>query len=232
MSVTAEQALARVSITLQHHLVRERQYYGPLCGTSRASPRALQPGSVLLQLDDDNPPLAPSSVPPLGERTFMGNHYDEIMKELNARNDEVAFLSAQKSDRDVVIQNAECHIRSAEAALHHESQQRDVAISMAREVATGQSAVLLQVEHQAECRVMEQAAQASRMSTMYADAERQIIALENMVRESKAKTEESSQLLSGSVSAVYALEGETYRLQQTVIAYREEATQLKRRTMS
>ena len=90
----------------------------------------------------------------------MGNHYAEIMKELNAKNDDVAFLSAQKIDRDSVIQNAEIHIRSAEAALHHESQQRDVAISMAREVATGQSAALLQVEHQAEYRVVEQAAQA------------------------------------------------------------------------
>ena len=72
----------------------------------------------------------------------MGDHYAEIMKELSAKNDEVAFLNAQRSDRDVVIQNAEVHIRSAEAALHLESQQRDVAVSMAREVATGQSAVL------------------------------------------------------------------------------------------
>ncbi len=72
----------------------------------------------------------------------MGDHYAEIMKELNAKNDEVAFLNAQRSDRDAVIQNAEVHIHSAEAALHIESQQRDVAISMAREAAIGQSAVL------------------------------------------------------------------------------------------
>ena len=72
----------------------------------------------------------------------MGDHCAEIMKELNAKNDEVAFLSAQRSDRDADIQHAEVHISSAEAALHLESQQRDVAISMAREVATGQSAVV------------------------------------------------------------------------------------------
>ena len=80
----------------------------------------------------------------------MGAHYAEIMKELNAQNDEVASLNAQRNDRDVVIQNAEAHIRTAEAALHLESQQRDVAISMAREVATGQYAVLLQFEQQAD----------------------------------------------------------------------------------
>ena len=69
------------------------------------------------------------------------------MKELNAKNDEVAFFNAQRSDRDAVIPNAEAHIRTAEAALHLESQQRDVAISMAREVALGQYTVLLQYEY-------------------------------------------------------------------------------------
>jgi protein subunit release factor B len=58
----------------------------------------------------------------------MGDHYAEIMKELNAKNDEVAFLNAQRSDRDAAIHNAEVHIRSAEAALHLETQQRDVVI--------------------------------------------------------------------------------------------------------
>ena len=107
----------------------------------------------------------------------MGDHYAEFMKELNAKNDEVAFLNAQRNDRDAVIQNAEAHIRTAAAALHLESQQRDVAISMAREVATGQSAVLLPFEQQAERQKVEQAAQASRVTTMYADAEQQIFTL-------------------------------------------------------
>ena len=66
----------------------------------------------------------------------MGSHHEEIMKELNAKNDDVAFLHAQINNRDVAIQCAEAHIRSAEAALYIESQQRDVAVSMALEVAT------------------------------------------------------------------------------------------------
>ena len=48
-----------------------------------------------------------------------------------------------------------------------------------------------------------------------------------MVLDAKAKSEESSQLLSGSASAVYALEGETSRLQQTINIHREEIVQLK-----
>ena len=56
-------------------------------------------------------------------------------------NDEVASLYAQRSDRDAIIRNAEAHVRSAEEAVHFESQQRDVAMSMAREVASGQTAV-------------------------------------------------------------------------------------------
>ena len=48
------------------------------------------------------------------------------------------------------IQFAEAHLRKTEAALQLESQQRDVAVSMAREVACGQSAVLQQDELQIE----------------------------------------------------------------------------------
>ena len=75
------------------------------------------------------------------------------------------FLNAHKSYRDAVNQNAEAHIRIVEAALHLESQQRDVAISMAREVATGPSAVLHQYEQQVERQTVEQAAQADRANT-------------------------------------------------------------------
>ena len=49
-----------------------------------------------------------------------------------------------------------------------------------------------------------------------------------MVQEAKAKTEEYAQLLSGSVSTVYALEGETSELQQTIVMRCEEITQLTR----
>ena len=105
----------------------------------------------------------------------MGDHYAEIMKELSAQNDKVAFLECTEERQDVVIQNAEAHFRTAEAALYLESQQRDVAISMAREVATGQSAGLLPYEQQIERQRVEQAAQASHANTMYLDAERQTL---------------------------------------------------------
>ena len=49
-----------------------------------------------------------------------------------------------------------------------------------------------------------------------------------MVRDAKAKTEEHAQLLSGSVSTVYALEGETSRLQQTISMHCEAIVQLNR----
>ena len=55
---------------------------------------------------------APSALPPQGH-TVMGSHYEEIMKELNARSDEVAYLNAQKNDRDAVVQNAETHFRTS-----------------------------------------------------------------------------------------------------------------------
>ncbi len=84
---------------------------------------------------------------------------------------------------------------------------------MAREVATGQSAALLQYEQQVERQRVEQAAQAGRATTMYIHAEQQIFAVQCIVQYANAKTEEYAQLLSGSVSTVYALEGETSRLQ-------------------
>ena len=55
-------------------------------------------------------------------------NYAEIMKELSAKNGEVAFLNAQRNDRDVVRQNAAAHFRTAEAALHVEAEQGDAAI--------------------------------------------------------------------------------------------------------
>ena len=95
---------------------------------------------------------------------------------------------------------------------------------MASEVASGQTVVLQRLERRAQTQMVEQAAQADRVTVMYASAEQQVFSLEHMVREAKAKAEESSQLLSGSVSAVYALEGEASRLQQTINMRCEEAT--------
>ena len=131
----------------------------------------------MLQLEDDNPPMAAPFGPP--DQTVMGMHFAEIMRELNAQNDEVASLYAQRNERDTIIENAEVHVRSAEQALHLESQQRDVVISMAREVASGQSAVLHQMEQRTNDHIVEQAAQADRATVLYANAEQQIFSLEN-----------------------------------------------------
>jgi hypothetical protein len=57
----------------------------------------IQVGYMILHLDDDNQPLAPPSALPR-EQTNTGNQYVEIMRELNAKNDEVASLCAQRKD--------------------------------------------------------------------------------------------------------------------------------------
>ena len=67
---------------------------------------------MMLQLEDDNPPLAALIGPP--DHTIMGEHFADIMQELNAKNDEVVSLHAQRGERDAIIRNAEAHVRSAE----------------------------------------------------------------------------------------------------------------------
>ena len=62
----------------------------------------------------------------------MVNQYDEIMRELNAKNDEVASLNAHARGKDEAVFIAESRLRLEEAALHMESQQHEVAMSMAR----------------------------------------------------------------------------------------------------
>ena len=128
---------------MQQHLLGDRQDYGPLINSGRTSPRVVQVGSMLLQLDDTDTPLAPPSAPPTQERTVMGTTMRKSCRSSTRKHDEVAFLNAQRNYRDVVIQNAKAHFRTAEAALQLESQQIDVAISMAREVAIGQYVVLV-----------------------------------------------------------------------------------------
>ena len=91
----------------------------------------VQVGSMMLQFEDDNPPLAPPCVPPQ-EQTNIGNQYKAIMRVLNANNDEIASLCAQHKDKDVAIQFAEAYLRNTEVALQTESQQREKATAMAR----------------------------------------------------------------------------------------------------
>ncbi|MFM7989781.1 MAG: hypothetical protein ACKPKO_61755, partial [Candidatus Fonsibacter sp.] len=72
------------------------------------------------------------------------------------------------------LQVAESRLRSEEAALRMESHQHEVAMSMARGVASGQCSVLRQFEFQFEYEKAEQAAQAGRVDTVLRDAGYQI----------------------------------------------------------
>ena len=118
---------------MQQHLMRYRQEYGLLISSGRVSPRVVQIDSMLLPLDDAQPPLAPLVEAP-EEHIGMRDHDDAIMRELSAKHDEVAELSVQKSSQYRTMQLAEAHIRTVESQLHVEAQQRDLAVPMAREV--------------------------------------------------------------------------------------------------
>ena len=109
----------------------------------------------------------------------MRDHYDAIMRELNAKSGEVAELSAQKSSQDSIFQFAEAHIRTTESQLHVEAQQRDLAVLMAKEVGTGQVEVFQQYARER----LEQTAQAGRLCSAVANADKKVDVLEVMLRE-------------------------------------------------
>ena len=81
-STPAEQASVQMDASMRRILTRDCYEFGPLVGQGRASPRAMRAGSMLLQLDDAQPPLPPPASVPVN--TDMGRRYEEIMKELNA----------------------------------------------------------------------------------------------------------------------------------------------------
>ena len=155
-STSAEQASAQMDASMQRILSRDRQDFGPLVGQGRVSPRAVHVGSMLLQLDGVQPPLPPPASVPVN--TDMERHYEEIMKELNVKNDEVAALSHPKCDQDSTIQYTEAELKKTSLFVT-EAQQRDMAMEMAKEVSTGQAEVLRQCEQQS----MAKTAQASRL---------------------------------------------------------------------
>ena len=74
----------------------------------------------------------------------------------------------------------------------------------------------------------EQTAQAGRLDSAVQIANESVYRLEVMLHESRRESEEESQLLSGSVSAVYALEGESMRAQRVIIVQGEEMSQASR----
>ena len=216
-SKSVEQTLAQMTASAQQRLMRDRQEYGPLIGSGRVSPRVVQTGSMIFPLDDVQLFLAPPLEAPVGQ-SKMEDHYEAIMRELNAKNDEVAVLSAQRSDQDRTIQLAEAHLRTTESQVHVESQQRDLVVSMAKEVGTGQAEVFQPYERDN----VEQTAQTSRMSSAIVDADNKVPVLEVLLHGSHVRTEEATQLLSGSVSSVFAFEGEALKLQHIISVRNEE----------
>ena len=72
---------------------------------------------------------------------------------------------------------------------------------MGREVGAGQAEVFQKFERDK----VEHTARASRMSSAIADAGKKVEYLETMLRDSHSRIEEAMQLLSGSLSSVYAL---------------------------
>ena len=128
----------------------DRQEYGPLNSSARLSSRVAQVRSLILPLDDAQTPLPPPASLP--------SPLNPLIRELQAKDDEVAVLRAQRSDQDSTIRMAEGHLHDKETYLITESQQRDLATTMAKEVHTGAAEVFQRYA----CEKIEQTAQASR----------------------------------------------------------------------
>ena len=102
---------------MQQQLMRDCQEIGPLIGSGRVSPRVVQIGSMMLY--GFRPPLAPPSE--ARGQSRMEYHYEAVMRELHAKNDEVVVLSVQRSDQYRTIQLAEARLRTIESQLRVES---------------------------------------------------------------------------------------------------------------
>ena len=107
---------------------------------------------------------------------------------------------------------------NAEVRLADESQLRDLAISLAKEVGTGQAAVYQQYEIGRN----EQAAQTCRMNRTIVDVGAQVERSGTMLRETQSQNVECAQLFSESISSVYALEGEVSSTKNITLIRDEE----------
>ena len=170
-STSVEQSVAQMAASMQQQLMRDCQEIGPLIGSGRVSPRVVQIGSMMLY--GFRPPLAPPSE--ARGQSRMEYHYEAVMRELHAKHDEVAALSAQRSDQERAIQLAEAHLRTTESQWRVESRQRDLAAPMAREVGAGQAAVSQQYEREK----VEQTVQAIRLCSAVGDADKKVECLES-----------------------------------------------------
>ena len=117
------------------------------------------------------------------------------MRELNAKNDAVVSLRAQRSDQGATMEFAEAHLRNTEVAVQTESKQRELAMAMAHEIATGQAAVVQQFEQQYDGEKVEQTVEVDRMNSVTISVDRAVEHSEIMLRASDLKSEEYAKLL-------------------------------------
>ena len=92
------------------------------------------------------------------------------------------------------FQLAEAHPRNTEVALQTESQQRELAMTMARKVPTGQAAVWREFEQQMERAKAEQTAQASLIYSVF-DTDRNCGLLSGLLQEAQFKSTEFAQYI-------------------------------------
>ena len=163
-------------------------------------------------MDYVQPPSPPPDTTSMAPRT-MGNHYAMSMRELSNKCEDMTELSFKDGRQQEAFQLAEDRLRHAEVRLAGVSQQRDLAISLAKEVGTGQAAVY----QQSEIERNEQAAQTCRTNTIIADARAQVEYLGMMLQETRSQNVECTQLLSGSISSVYAPAGEVSSTKQLTL---------------
>ena len=132
-----------MAASMPQHLMRGRHEYGPLCGYGRM---------FVLNCTDMINGLALgrcatiSSTPggcACDSRKF--EHY-AIAGELHAKNNDIVAVCARRRGQGKTIQMAEAHLRNTETQLVSEPQQRDLAMSGAKEVNAGIAEVFQQYE--------------------------------------------------------------------------------------
>ncbi|MFM7984895.1 MAG: hypothetical protein ACKPKO_36800, partial [Candidatus Fonsibacter sp.] len=108
------------------------------------------------------------------------NQVDAIMRELMARNDQARSMEAVAKDREEFAFLAEARLRAEERAFYFDSDKNEVVVSMAKEVASGQSSILRQVESKLQKETADKINFESQASFMLSNADQQLNVLESL----------------------------------------------------